>query len=292
MDNKLNNMINEFIRDNDIKNEKEFDEKFQEFITKYNVGQIEYENTPLDDAYELLDKASYAKTEKQAIKLAKEAYKTCPDCLDAILFQVDLEESALKREKMLDEGLENEKKRLTRENYFEKDNIGMFYGIFETRPYIRGLYMKALNLASDGKIKQSKDVCKEILRLNENDNTGARYLLMAIYAFLEDEKELLDLYKKFHEDNLEVLFPLFALYYKKGDYKKAKKYLMDIDKINPEFVNFFKGELEPNDDVISGCYQKGHASEVFMYVNEYTFLLFSMPTIREFILQNINKSKK
>lgn len=30
----------------------------------------------------------------------------------------------------------------------------------------------------------------EIVSLNNNDNTGARYLLMAIYAYLEEEKEI------------------------------------------------------------------------------------------------------
>ena len=37
----------------------------------------------------------------------------------------------------------------------------------------------------DGKLKKARSVCKEILKLNNNDNTGARYLLMAIYATLE-----------------------------------------------------------------------------------------------------------
>ena len=55
MDNKLNNML-------------------QEFIKMYNNGEIEYENTPLDDAYELLEKAENAKSKTQAIKYAKEAY--------------------------------------------------------------------------------------------------------------------------------------------------------------------------------------------------------------------------
>lgn len=97
MDNKFNNML-------------------QEFIQKYNNNEIEYENTPLDDAYELLEKASDAKTEAQAMKLAKQAYEKCSACFDAILFQVDLEEHGIKRMKLLDEGLEFEKNRLIKES--------------------------------------------------------------------------------------------------------------------------------------------------------------------------------
>ena len=126
MNNKLNNMLQKFMEENDVKNIDEANEKLQEFILKYNAGAIEYENTPLDDANELLEKAENAKSKKQAIKYAKEAYEVCPDCFDAILFQVNLEDDPIKKTKMLDEGLEHEKSRLEKEKYFQKDNIGHF----------------------------------------------------------------------------------------------------------------------------------------------------------------------
>lgn len=40
---------------------EELNGKLMEFITKYNNGEIEYENTPMDDALELLEKAEYAR---------------------------------------------------------------------------------------------------------------------------------------------------------------------------------------------------------------------------------------
>lgn len=292
MNNKINNMINEFLANTDAKDEKELNEKLQEFMEKYNGGELEYENTPLDDAYELLEQAENAKTKNQAVKLAKQAYDNCPDCFDALLFQVNLEENSLKREKLLNDGLDFEKNRLQKENLFNKDNIGHFYSIFETRPYIRGLYTKADYLLFDGKVKQAMDVCKEILRLNENDNTGARYLLMAIYAYLEEEKEVLKLYKKYPEEDLEMLFPLFALYYKLGNNKKAKEYLKRINKANPHFVKFFKGTIKINDKVPKGHYSKGDSSEVIMYFEQYDFLVDTMPTINYYILENSKNNKK
>ena len=289
MNNKLNNMINEFLENVDAKDEKELNEKLQEFIKKYNANEIEYENTPLDDAYELLEKAENAKSKTQAIKLAKKAYDMCPECFDALLFLVQFEDNPLKRWKLLDEGLELEKNRLEKENYFKKDNIGHFYGIFETRPYIGGLYIKAECLLMDGKIKQALSVCKEILKLNENDNTGARYLLMAIYAYLEEEKEMLKLYRKYPEEHLEMLFPLFVLYYKLGNDKLAKKYLAKINKANPDFIKFFKGTMTKNNDDPKGYYSKGDSSEVLMYFREYAFLINTIPTIDYYILENSKK---
>ena len=286
MNNKLNNMINDFLENVDAKDEKELNEKLQEFIKKYNANEIEYVNTPLDDAYELLEKAENSKSKTQAIKYAKEAYEMCSECFDAILFQVQLENNSLKKMELLEKGLEFEKKRLEKANYFKKENIGHFYGMFETRPYIRGLYMKAGCLLVDGKIKQALSVCKEILKLNEHDNTGARYLLMAIYAYLEDESEILKLYKKYPEEHLEMLFPLFALYYKQGNDKKAKEYLDKINKANPHFIKLFKGTMTKNKDVPKGYYSKGDSSEILMYFSQYAFLINTMPTLNYYVLEN------
>lgn len=290
MNNKLNNMLQEFLTNNEVENEEELNEKLQDFIEKYNAGEIDYENTILDDAYELLTKASSTKSKKQAIKYAKEAYDMCPDCFDAILFQVNLEDNPIKRMQLLEEGLEYEKDRLTDEEYFEKDK-GHFYGIFETRPYIRGLYAKATYLIMDGKIKKARDVCREIIKLNEHDNTGARYLLMAIYAILEEEKDMLKLYKKYPEEDLEMLVPLFILYYKQDNSKKAKEYLDRINKANPDFIKFFKGTMKENKDVPEGYYSKGDSSEVMMYFMQYDFLLATMPTLDYYILANSKKKK-
>lgn len=210
--------------------------------------------------------------------MAKEAYKMCSACFAAVLFQADLEENSIKREKILNEGLDFEKDRLEKEGYFEKDNIGHFYGIFETRPYIRGLYRKADYLIENGKVKQARDICMEILRLNNNDNTGARYLLMAIYAYLEEA--------------LEMLFPQFVLYYKLGKDKEAKELLERINKANPHFIKFFKGTIKLNEDVPARYYRKGDSSEVIMYFEQYDFLVLTIPNIHEFILENSKKTTK
>lgn len=284
MDNKLNNMLNELFANAKPKDANEANKLLEEFLNKYNAGEIEYEDTPLDKAYEFLEKAKNAKTKKQALKLAKQAYDTSDECFDAIIFQSDLEENSLLRDKVLEDGLTNERKRLEKEGFFKADNIGHFYGIFETRPYIRGLCIKAHNLAQDGKTKQSIEVCKEILRLNENDNGGARYLLAALYAYIEDEEDLKKLYKKYTENNLDMLIPFFSLYYKQGNDKKAKEYLNKINEANRHFLEFFKGTLKGFDP--GEYYSRGDESELMMYIKNYTFLLMSMPNLRDFILEN------
>ena len=292
MDNKFNNMLQEFLSNNNVKDIDEANKKLQEFIKMYNNGEIEYENTPLDDAYDLLQKAEEANNEKEAIRLAKKAYEKSPRCLDALLFQCELEENGIKRMKLLEEGLEKEKNSLKEEAYFDKENIGHFYLIFETRPYIRGLTKKVQYLLEDGKLRQAERVCKEVLRLNENDNLGVRYLLMAIYATLEEEKEMLKLYKKYPEEDVEMLFPLFALYYKIGNDKKAEEYLKKLDKCNKNFVKYYNDTIQENEEMELGYYARGDSSEIFMYMEHYDYLVDSMPRLHEYVIEKLIGNKK
>ena len=102
---------------------------------------------------------------------------------------------------------------------------------------------------------------------------------------------MIKLYKKYPEENLEMLFPLFILYYKQGDDKKAKEYLDRINKANPDFIKFFKGTMKENTKVPDGYYSKGDSSEVIMYFRQYDFLVGTIPTIDYYILENIKKKK-
>ena len=115
---------------------------------------------------------------------------------------------------------------------------------------------------------------------------------MAIYAALEEEKDMLDLYKKYPEENLEMLFPLFAIYYKIGNDKKAKDYLNRIDKCNSNFVKLFNGSIKQSEKVDPGYYSRGDSSEIFMYLNRYDYLLITMPRLQEYVIENLMKSKK
>ena len=110
-------------------------------------------------------------------------------------------------------------------------------------------------------------------------------------AYLEEEKEMLKLYKKYPEEALETLFPQFALYYKLGKDKEAKELLEKINKANPHFIKFFNGTIKRNEDISYGYYSKGDSSEVIMYFEQYNFLVMTLPSIHEFVLENSKKSK-
>ena len=68
---------------------------------------------------------------------------------------------------------------------------------------------------------------------------------MHLYTVMEDEKSALKLHKKFKLSmNTQFLLPLSILYYKLLNFKKAKKYLLELTKTNKDTKEFFKALLE------------------------------------------------
>ena len=65
----------------------------------------------------------------------------CPDCFDAVLFQVHLEDNSLKRWRLLEEGLEFEKDRLKKEEQFKKIILDIFMEYLKPK-HIFGVYMQ------------------------------------------------------------------------------------------------------------------------------------------------------
>lgn len=193
-----------------------------------------------DKAYELLEKAFNTKNDNKAKQLAKEAYSTCSDCIEAIHLLADLEPIVMKKENIMLDAIKKEKKKLEKKGLFEKENIGLFYTIYETRTYIKLLYLLVGFYMAFEKMNKAKETCLEIMRLNESDNIGVRYILMSLYAYFEDETALKKMQKKYGLDCLQALLPMLVLYYKKSDYKALDDTLLEINKVNKNFIKSVK----------------------------------------------------
>ena len=280
----MTSIINDIITENDITTKEDF-EIFLNEVAKEMNEELK-DNPNLEKAYELLLKAASAKDEETAKKFAKKAYETSNDCFDAILVQAVLEDSMLKAEKILDKGLKYEQKRLENKNYFTKKYIGNFGDNFETIPYINGLGDKAMILARCGKYHQSIDLCKEILRLDKKDTINIRYLLMAVYATLEDEKSMLRLYKKYKDESFMMLFSMFILYYKKEDEENAHMYLEKVNKANKNLIKYYKGKIDEEKFMGTDFYEEGSIEEILTYFESFDFLIVQLYSIKDYVLEN------
>jgi tetratricopeptide (TPR) repeat protein len=133
--------------------------------------------TPLELAQAKIYDAFAAVSSKKRIALAKEALKISPDCADA--YVVLAEETAKTYAEAISlyrKGMKAGRRALGEEIF--KNQVGNFWSILETRPYMRALFGYAKNLWEDDDDDKEALAClRELMRLNKSDNQGVRYVL-------------------------------------------------------------------------------------------------------------------
>ena len=235
------------------------------------ANEVTEDNAESSDDY--LELAESAATKKTALKYAKKAAQLDPDNIDAAVMVAELTASSI--EKLIEKYkslIEEAEEKLKAEGYFDYDCIGEFWGLFETRPYMRLLDKYSDNLVQCGKMRLAIAEYEKMLKLCENDNLGVRYRLMHLYVFLEDEQSALRLSKEYSdEESTQFLLPLSILYYKLGNLREANNYLKRLCAVNNDTIKFFNGLV------------KGDLDGYFKNMNSFGYRPF---TIEEFLVES------
>lgn len=154
---------------------------------------------PLSQAQDLIYDAWEAPTRKKGISLAKKALSICADCSDAYNFLAEEEAKTLEEAlELFQKGVEAGERTLG-EDYF-KENEGYFWGLIETRPYMRAKDGLARKLFAIGEKAKAVDHFQDMLRLNPNDNQGVRYTLLPCLINLERHAEAQNLLEIYPDD--------------------------------------------------------------------------------------------
>jgi len=124
--------------------------------------------------------------------------------------------------------------------FMDKENIGSFWLMVETRPYMRIKFEYAKFLKECGMLSTAISECEDMIKLCKNDNLGVRHTLMYLYAVTENDKKAVRLYKKFNSFETSLVLPLSILYYRKKDLKESLKYLKELEEGNKDTKKFFK----------------------------------------------------
>jgi tetratricopeptide (TPR) repeat protein len=154
--------------------------------------------TPLEKAQDLIYQAAET-TGKKRVELARKALKTSKDCADAYVILV--EETAHSPEEareLYERGVKAGERALGPE-VFEED-AGHFWGILETRPYMRTRQGLALCLWAVGEEEEAIGHYREMLRLNPNDNQGIRDLLATALVEMARDEELGELLERYEDE--------------------------------------------------------------------------------------------
>lgn len=221
----------------------------------------------VDEAQEIMYDAWEAPTRKRAVALAKKALEVSPDCADA--YNLLAEETAESLEEVLDlyrKGVAAGERALGKKAF--KEDVGHFWGILETRPYMRARAGLAQGLWEAGQREEAVEHYRELLRLNPNDNQGIRDLLMPCLIELGRDEDAEKLFKQFEEDGMAVWMYSRALldFRKSGDSPAAGKSLKAALDENKHVPSYLLGRKRmPR--ALPGHYGFGDDNEAVLYVH-------------------------
>jgi tetratricopeptide (TPR) repeat protein len=217
-------------------------------------------------AQEVMYDAWEAPTKRERVALAKRALGLSADCADAyVLLAQASAKSLVEARDLYVQGVAAGERALG-EAAFEED-VGHFWGILETRPYMRARHGLAETLWALGERESAIAHLQDMLRLNPNDNQGLRYTLFAWFLALDDRAALDRLLASYPEDGFTEWSYAKALlaFRREGPSAAAKAALKTAHSSNP-FVRDFLIGARPPPKRLPELYALGTKEEAAVYV--------------------------
>lgn len=220
-------------------------------------------STPQEQATQLVYQAYDAKGRRQ-LQLIRQALEIWPDCADA---HVLLGERTCDPSEALEHytrGMEAAERTLGGE-VFEED-AGHFWGLVETRPYMRARYGVAQSLEALDRLDEATEHYRELLALNPNDNQGVREELMVCLLRTNGHEELEELLKAYKDDKGLAMWNYtraLLTFQQKGNTPTARKHLRQAFE-NNELIPDYLLELEPFPPAFPSSYAPGSEEEAVL----------------------------
>ncbi|HET7274148.1 MAG TPA: hypothetical protein VFI91_03165 [Longimicrobiaceae bacterium] len=164
-----------------------------------DVFSNEAEWDPLRRAQELIYDAWEMLYKSDRVRLAERALVISPDCADAYnLLAEEKAKSAAEARAYYEEGVRAGERALGPEAF--KEDVGYFWGLMETRPYMRARAGLAECLWILGEREAAVEHYRDMLRLNPGDNQGIRYVLLGRLLEMGEEERVGKLLKEYEGD--------------------------------------------------------------------------------------------
>ena len=242
-------------------------EEANAFLQRAIVGgnlPVAAPRTPLEAAQELVYQALDA-TGPRRVRLAREALARSPDCADAYVLLAEETDDPRQARRLYEEGMEAGIRALGPEPFAE--DVGHFWGIVETRGYMRACQGLAEVLWVLDEREEAIAHAGEMLRLNPMDNQGIRYLLAEWLLAVGDDAALERLLKAYPDEGSATWAYTKALltFRRHGSGAVATRALKAALRTNPH-VPFYLFGLEEMPDELPDYVGMGDESEAVEYV--------------------------
>jgi len=238
----------------------------------------------LDEAQELVYQAWEAPSRKRAVEFARRALELSADCADAFCILAE-EQAKTDDESILlyRQGVDAGRRTLGKKAF--REDVGHFWGLLDTRPFMRAMDGLATMLRyTEGKEGEAIDIWREMLRLNPGDNQGARYRLLALLVEMNRDEEAGTLMEEHGEDFLADWAYARALlaFRREGDTEASRELLAKALGKNRHVPYYFLGKkkLPKKTD---GFISPGEESEAVACCEGYLVAWFRTPGALEWL---------
>jgi tetratricopeptide (TPR) repeat protein len=225
------------------------------------------EDKALEQAQEIMWDAWDEQNPRRRIELARKALRISADCADGFVLLAEESASSLEESiELFEKGVRAGGRALGEKTF--TDDEGHFWGILETRPYMRARAGLANCLREAGKVDEAIGHYKELLRLNPNDNQGIREMLAVCLLATGRDAELAELLERYPGDVIamgmytEALLAFRIL----GESPDASNKLSKAIKQNPHVPGYLLGRKRMPRR-LPGHYVLGSVDEAANYVD-------------------------
>jgi tetratricopeptide (TPR) repeat protein len=221
-------------------------EAFLHAFNQRSLSAPDKSKTPRDPKHEAQDLAYQAMETPDPVrsaKLCEKAIELDPHCVDALMHLTRLscedgDEMIESMRMVVDIG----ERGLGGKTYFD-ENAGHFWGLMETRPYMRARAYLAQLLLEAGRNGEAIGHYEEMLRLNPNDNQGLRYPLLGLYLCAGSTDHVRRLFREFEDEGSAVFaWALVLERHLSGDESGADEALKEARKGNRHVEKYLAGK--------------------------------------------------
>jgi len=221
------------------------------------------EETPLSKAQDLMYEAFESHDPMERVELAKKALELCPDCADAYVLLAEHTKNRKEALDLFENGVAAGERALGPEAF--RDDVGHFWGLIETRPYMRAREGLASTLWTMGRRDEAIGHLQDMLRLNPNDNQGVRDTLAGWLLAEERDEELARLFEQYDEETTHWAYSKTLVAFRQhGDTPESRRLLQRARKANQHVPAYLLGQ-KPLPLERPGWYSPGDRNEAIIY---------------------------
>ncbi len=232
--------------------------------TRGRAGRAPRDPSPLDVARRLAMQAAEAPDPRKRVALARKAIEASPDCAEAYLLLAEHAGSRKEALALYEEAVGAGTRALGPGPF--RDAEGHFWGLIETRPYMRARLGLAESQWASGRRQEAVDHLDAMLRLNPGDNQGVRYILAGWLLNLDRLDELDALLGRFDEDSATWAYSRALLGFRRvGDSPASRKLLQAAKKTNRHVPAYLVGR-KPLPPEPPPFYSPGDEDDAILYV--------------------------